>query len=171
MEKPVDESTSAPGTVVLRGMPISLDTDVGEAFIIDCARHTEGLLSYADVKSKWALSDAEWAALERNTPLLAHVRREREQRVTNGTAAIEAANRQFAKAPSILGTILSNDEMPPRHRIEAARELRAIAAGSLNDKRKPSEKLVVVINLGAGEGIRFEKELGGNLFHGSDAEQ
>ena len=31
------------GSVVLRGVTVVLDTDVGQAFVADCARHTEGL--------------------------------------------------------------------------------------------------------------------------------
>lgn len=159
------------GFLVLRRQTIAVTSDVGRLFVVDCARFTEGLLTEADIKTKWGIDDAQWKSLEQHAALLQAVRREREQRVTNGTAAIEAAQRQFARAPSVLGAILSNDEMPPRHRIEAARELRAITAGSLNDKRQAGEKLVVVINLGASESIRFEKELGGNLVHDSEAEQ
>ena len=43
------------GSVRLRGVSVSLDTDVGQAFVVDCCRHTEGLLSDSEIKSKWAL--------------------------------------------------------------------------------------------------------------------
>ena len=114
--------------VVLRGETISLDTEIGRAFISDCARFTEGVLAETDVKRKWGLSDEAWQGLEQNAAVLEAVKRERERRVMDGVAAAEAARWQFVKAPSVLGVILSSDEVSPRHRIEAARELRAIAS-------------------------------------------
>jgi hypothetical protein len=38
------DSNSQRGSVVLRGIEIGLDTDIGRGFVIDCARFTEGLL-------------------------------------------------------------------------------------------------------------------------------
>ena len=137
--------------VVLRGQSISLDTDIGRAFISDCARYTEGLVAETDVKSKWGLSDEAWRGLEQNPAVLEAVQRERERRVMDGVAAAEAARRQFVKAPSVLGGILSSDEVSPRHRIEAARELRAIASADGDADRQSGEKFTVVINLGADE--------------------
>jgi hypothetical protein len=40
------------GSVRLRGVSVSLDTDVGQTFVADCVRHTESLLSDGDIKSK-----------------------------------------------------------------------------------------------------------------------
>ncbi len=137
--------------VVLRGETISLDTEIGRAFISDCARFTEGVLAETDVKRKWGLSDEAWQGLEQNAAVLEAVKRERERRVMDGVAAAEAARWQFVKAPSVLGVILSSDEVSPRHRIEAARELRAIASADGGADRQSGEKFTVVINLGADE--------------------
>jgi len=52
-----DAGPAKVGSVLLRGVSVLLDTDVGQAFVIDCCRHTEGLLSDSDIKSKWALCD------------------------------------------------------------------------------------------------------------------
>ena len=41
------------GSVVLRGVSVSLDTEIGRAFIADCVRHIEGLLSDSEIKTKW----------------------------------------------------------------------------------------------------------------------
>ena len=62
------------GSVRLRDVSVSLDNDVGQAFVVDCCRHTEGLLSDSEIKSKWALSDEDWVGLAANTPLLEAVR-------------------------------------------------------------------------------------------------
>lgn len=146
------------GSVVLRGVTVALDTEVGGEFVLHCARYTEGLLSEADIKSKWAITDAGWAALANNTHLLDRVRRERERRVFNGAAAREGAQHHLTKAPNVLGGILTDATIPPRHRIEAARELRQAVSGGDVASNKETEKLTVVINLGD-EPIRFEGRL------------
>jgi hypothetical protein len=139
------------GCVVLRGQSVPLNSDVGRTFIEDCARYTESLLSEADIKGKWGISDEAWLGLEQNLAVLDSVQQERERRVMNGVSAAEAARRQFVRAPSVLGGILSNDEVSPRHRIEAARELRAIVGANGDPDRQVGEKFTVVINLGADE--------------------
>ena len=95
------------------------------------------------------MSDEAWSGLEQNAAVLDAVQRERERRVTNGVAARDAARREFVKAPSVLGTILSTDEVSPRHRIEAARELRAIVSTDGLTHGASGEGFTVVINLGA----------------------
>jgi hypothetical protein len=150
----------AAGNMILRGDSVALDTDVGHEFVIDCARHIEGLLSEANLKTKWGLTDAGWGALATNTYLLDFVRRQRERRIVNGLAAREGAQQEFAKAPSVLGSILNDETISPRHRIEAARELRQAAADGDTTETLEKEKFVVVINLGADEKpFRFETEI------------
>jgi hypothetical protein len=144
------------GAVVLRGTSVSLDTDVGNAFVTDCARNTEGLLADDDVMATWTIAPKDWAALAHNGPLLLAVRAERERRLTTGEAAREAAQRQFAKAPNILGGILADAEISPRHRIEAARELRAAAATGAKEGRAQGERFTLTINLGAGESYVYD---------------
>jgi hypothetical protein len=147
MNLPEVESSS----VVLRGQPVSVASDIGRSFVGDCARYIEGLISEPDIKIKWGLTTQQWQAFERDTPLLKAVQRERGRRVMSGAAAAEAARQQFVKAPSVLGSILLNDEVSPRHRIEAARELRAITTTDSTHDQSSEDKFVVVINLGAGE--------------------
>jgi hypothetical protein len=152
--------SAAAGSIVLRGVRVTLDTDVGLAFIEDCARHTDGLLSDSDIKSKWCLSDETWAGLAANTKLLHAVRAARERRVLNGDAAREAAQRFVVKAPSVLRDILGDETVSPRHRIEAARELHRVAGSGNTPDKRDKEKFVVVINLGAGEKpFRYETEI------------
>ena len=54
-----DPSGAVKGSVSLRGMEVALASDVGAAFVTDCARHLEGALSDAEIKDKWGLSDDE----------------------------------------------------------------------------------------------------------------
>lgn len=145
------------GSVKLRGMEVALITDVGEAFVIDCARHLEGALSDAEVKNKWGLDDQSWEGLATNAPLLLAVRAEHERRVLKGECAREAAQRHFAKAPDILNRILTDEQVAPRHRIDAARELRQAAAAGPDIAPGPTEKFTITINLGADD--TFVKEV------------
>jgi hypothetical protein len=145
------KALSVPGHVVLRGHSLPLNNDVAKAFVIDCARFTEGLLPEHDLKNKWELSDDAWRDLEENRSVLDAVKHERDRRESNGTAATEAARRHYVKAPSILGDILNNSDVSPRHRIEAAKELRAITTAAVGAGKHKTEKFTVVINLGAGD--------------------
>jgi hypothetical protein len=140
--------TRHPVTVLLRGVNTPLDSETGREFITDCARFTEGLLSEGEVLSKWGLGGADWETLSKNSALLDAVQRERANRVSNGRAATDAARKYFSEAPHILARILRDDASQPRHRIEAARELRATA--TLEDKLhgQSGENFTVVINLG-----------------------
>lgn len=146
------------GSAVLRGVTVALDTDVGQAFVADCARHTEGLVSDSDIKNKWTLTDEDWKRLADNTFLLQAVRAERERRIIIGDAAREAAQRHFAKAPTVLGDILIDEQVSPRHRIEAARELRQVAGNGPDTGPRPEGKFVITINLGD-EKLVFEKDI------------
>jgi hypothetical protein len=154
----VDPSAPSAGSITLRGVAVPLDGDVGREFVLDCTRHIEGLKSEADTKTKWGLTDARWVELATNCALLDLVRRERERRVANGLAAREAAQQQFAKVPSVLGSILNDGTVSPRHRIEAARELRHVAGPEAADHRE-TERFTVVINLGNAKPFRFETEI------------
>jgi hypothetical protein len=143
----VANANTAVASVVLRGLPVVLTSDVGKAFVADCARNTEGLLSDAEVKDKWGLIDEDWAGLAGNAPVLAAVRAERDRRVASGLAAKEAAQRHFARAQTVLGDILNDEQVAPRHRIEAARELRQVA-GSGPENPLAGEKVSIIINMG-----------------------
>jgi hypothetical protein len=154
-----DPASAKVGSVRLRGVSVSLDTDVGQTFVADCVRHTESLLSDGDIKSKWTLTDEEWQRLADNAPLLQAVRAERERRIISGDAAREGAQRYFAKAPTVLGNILTDEQVSPRHRIEAARELRQVAGNGPDTVPGAGEKFVITINLGADEKLVFEKEI------------
>ena len=147
------------GGVVLRGVTVPLDTDVGQQFVTDCARNTEGLMPDSDVKNKWTLTDEDWERLADNALLLQAVRAERERRIISGDAAREGAQRAFAKAPTILGEILTDEQVSPRHRIEAARELRQVAGNGPDTVPGAGEKFVITINLGEDKKLVFEKEI------------
>jgi hypothetical protein len=148
-------AVAATGTVVLRGSPVSLDSDVGTDFIKHCARNVEGLLSESELKAKYQLSDDDWVGLAKNEQLLRAVRTEVDRRIANGQCAREAALRHHARTPSILNEILQNETISPRHRIEAAKELRQLAGGA-RENIGTGEKFIIKIDLG--EDCRLVKE-------------
>jgi hypothetical protein len=103
------------GSVVLRGTEIGLVTDIGEAFVLDCARYCEGLLTEEQVKKKYELSSNAWSRLSENKPLQRAVERAKERRIRTGDAAREKAQHLFITAPNVLGDILNNTLTSPRH--------------------------------------------------------
>jgi hypothetical protein len=148
-----------PGTVVLGTIPVAFESEAGKSFITDCARNTEGLLSDLEIQTKYGLTNEDWDGLAENSRLLDVVRVERDRRVLSGEAAREAAKRHFAKAPNVLGEILADEQMSPRHRIEAAKELRQAASSDPTNASGPAERFVINIDLGGDEKLVFEKEI------------
>jgi hypothetical protein len=126
--------------------PLPLINDHG--FISDLARFAEGIVSQQEVKKKYRLEESEWDALGENDALVRAVTEEKVRRIRNGTSAREKAQLKFIAAPDVLGNILSDDSASPRHRIEASRELRAVAA--VGPEATPTaERFVITINLGS----------------------
>jgi hypothetical protein len=144
-----DSLPAALSTVVLGGIALPLDSERGREFIADCARNTEGLISDLEMQRKYNIGNQEWERLADNTHLLDAVRAERERRILSGESAREAAQRHFAKAPDVLNRILTDEETAPRHRIEAARELRQAAVAGPDIEPGPKKKFTITINLGA----------------------
>src|SRR5262245_57790992 len=114
-------------TVTLRGVQVPLNSDIGGAFVTDCARNRERLFSDDQLQEKYDIDPSDWNDIIKNKPLRLAINSECERRMLNGDGAREAAAKQFTKAPAVLGGILEDQGASPRHRIEAAKELRATA--------------------------------------------
>jgi hypothetical protein len=155
------DSNSQRGSVVLRGIEIDLDSDIGCGFIVDCCRFCEGLLAEDKIKSKYGLTDTDWTRLAENEPLVRAVETEKARRVRDGTAAREKAQWLFVQAPDVLGNILNDTTTSPRHRIEAARELRQVATGGAESTPATGDRFIIRIDLtaGGGEVVEFDKAL------------
>jgi len=155
------DSNSQRGSVVLRGIEIDLDSDIGCGFIVDCCRFCEGLLAEDKIKSKYGLTDSAWARLAENEPLVQAVETEKARRVRDGTAAREKAQWLFVQAPDVLGNILNDATTSPRHRIEACRELRAVALSGSESTPAAGDRFIIKIDLtaGGGEMIHIDKPL------------
>jgi len=138
------------GSVILRGIKIDLDTDIGNGFVIDCTRHVEELVSAEQLKAKYQLTEEAWRQLADNEPLQQAVERQKERRIRSGEAAREKAQHLFLTAPNVLSTILNDSTASPRHRIEAARELRQTAAVGSEAATPTAEHFSIRIDLTAG---------------------
>jgi len=151
--KPDDE------TVVLRGISIPLASDVGGAFITDCSRNRERLFSDQQICEKYGLTMNAWAEIARKQAVRLAVNAEHERRTFNGDAAREAAAKFFTKAPEVLDTILNDKSANARHRIEAAKELRATANVGAENSGKIAERFTIVIDLGADQKIKIDQPI------------
>jgi len=143
------------GDVVDRRGQLSLEDN--HDFVSDCARYGEGLLSEEALRRKYCFDDGAWGKLGDNEALIEAIEAEKIRRVRDGSAARERAQQLFATAPSVLGDILHDDAVSPRHRIESARELRQIAANG-PEAAPAADRFVITINLGA-EVLHFDKSI------------
>jgi hypothetical protein len=126
--------------------------------IQDCCRFSEGILDEAAVKKRYGYTDATWEKLGNDEKFLEAVEIERIRRTRNGSCARERAQKLFTETPTVLGSILNSDTISARHKIEAAREIRTVAATG-PDAVPTSEKFSIVINLGEDTKLRFDKSI------------
>jgi hypothetical protein len=137
----------ANGSLVLRGVKVDVNSDVGHQFAIDCTRFVEGLVTETQLRKKYALDDREWEALAGHEELQRAVGAQKERRIRSGEAAREKAAALFVEAPAVLGDIIKDNTASPRHRVDAIRELRACASGAEEDTTKTDkERFIIRIN-------------------------
>ena len=134
-------------TVILRDHPVPIYSDVGRDLVVDCARYAEGLQTEDDIKKKYRFSDEDWEHFGTNDALVEAIKAEKTRRIRDGTSARERAQVLFAQTPEVLGSILHGDGVSPRHKIESAREIRAIAATG-PESAPASDRFIITINLG-----------------------
>jgi hypothetical protein len=145
--------------IVLRSIPIDLNSTTGHQFVVDCTRAGEGLLTDKELQEKYELSPVDWRNITKDVALGHAIRAERDRRVLNGAAAREAACKHFVKAPGILGEIMTDAQSNPRHKIEAIKELRQTAVGSNPESLPESERFIITINLGEGHVEHYDKPI------------
>jgi hypothetical protein len=145
--------------VTLRGVRVPLTSDVGGAFVSDVSRNKERLFSDQRLCEKYGLTLNAWTAMAKNQALRLAVDAEHERRVYNGDAARESAALLFSKAPHTIAEILNDKSASPKHRIDAARELRATANVGAEKAGDDSDRFVITINLGGDEKLVFDKQI------------
>jgi hypothetical protein len=137
------------GSVILRGIKIDLDSDIGNGFVVDCCRHIEDLAGAEQLKARYQLTEEAWRQLADNEPLQQAIARTKEGRIRSGEAAKEKAQHLFLTAPTVLSNIVNDSTAPARSRIEAARELRQTAAIGSEDATPIAERFSIRIDLTA----------------------
>jgi len=138
-------------TITLRGVRVPLASDVGGAFVTDCARNRERLFSDDQLQEKYDIAPTDWSNIVKNKTLRLAISRECERRMLNNDAAREAAAKEFTRCPEVLGKILHSENISPRARIQAAQELRATARAGDERSDDNRERVIVTINLGGDE--------------------
>jgi hypothetical protein len=125
-------------------------TDLREnhELLSDLARYAEDILSDHDIKKKYRFDNATWTRLCTDEKFIEKIEAEKVRRVRNGATARERAQKLFTTTPTVLGNILHDETKPSRHRIEAAKEIRAVAATGPDATSASEEKFSIVINLG-----------------------
>jgi len=136
------------GSITIGGPTVDLASDQGHAFLVDAVRAAEGLLSDRDLVEIHGVSPPELQALAKDSQFAKALRLERDRRVRNGTAARESAAQIFVRAPKIMGEILDDKQASPRHRIEAAREIRQVATPESQGVAAAEDRFIITINLG-----------------------
>ena len=126
-------------------------------FVEDLCRYAEGILTEAAVKKKYRFDDTTWEKLGSDDALVEAIEAEKVRRTRNGSTARERAQQHFATAPNVLGNILNDDGVSPRHKIESARELRAIAATG-PQATPATDRFVINIDLGQDYKLTIDKE-------------
>jgi hypothetical protein len=146
-------------SVTLRGVRVPLASDVGGAFVSDASRNKEKLFSDQRLIEKYGLSMDAWTEIAKNPAFRLAVDAEHERRIFNGDAARESAAKIFSEAPSVLGTILNDKSASAKHRIDAARELRATAQPGADKTGDDADRFHIVINLGGDEKLVIDKKI------------
>ena len=136
----------------LNGVEVELSSDIGHQFVVDCTRAAEGLFGDKELAEIYEISPADWQNIVKNAALGRAIRAERDRRVLNGTAVREAASRHFIKAPTILDRIMSDEQANMRHRVDAIKEMRAIATPEKQNSAAQGDRFVIKIDLTAGGG-------------------
>ena len=136
------------GTVVLRGIQVPLESDVGREFVVSCARNWEQLLTDTEICERYGLTLEQYQASGTNKALVRAVQLEHERRVRRGLVAQELAAREFTAAPKILGTIMKNESNNPRHRIDAAQALRQASIDPASENKAQGQVFTINLNFG-----------------------
>jgi hypothetical protein len=140
--------------VILRGISVPLDSDVGKEFIIACSRNWEELLTDIDLCERFGLTSEQWQASVTNKPLVRAVQLEHERRVRRGLVAQELAAREFTKAPRILGSIMEDATNNPRHRIDACNSLRQASIDPASEAKAQTPTFTIHLDFGGGNKIK-----------------
>ena len=134
--------------ITLNGIEVELGSDAARMFISDACRAGESVIDDATLMEKYDLTPEYLQTLASNKQIGRAIRNEREHRLRTGIATRELAAKSYFKAPTVLDSIMMNEQSNARHRIESARELRTIATPENQpNPAAQSEKFIISIVL------------------------
>lgn len=126
-------------------------------FVTDMARFSEQLEGYSekDLRKKWKFTEENWTALGNDDELFRIIEAEKLRRVRDGSFKRERSQQLVTKAPDVLSGLLLNEKNSPKHRIDAAKVLDAMADPGSQNSHNDSERVLVTITLSADEKLTF----------------
>jgi hypothetical protein len=143
--------------ITLNGIEVELGSDAAREFLVNAVRAGEGLVDDTQLMESYELTAEDLQNITTNKKFIRALQKEREHRVRSGIAAREAAAKEFATAPQILGKLLRGD-VHPKHAVDIHRELRATVSGAENQPNPAtqSEYFHIVINLGSDTEVYYK---------------
>src|SRR5258707_5654289 len=98
--------------ITLNGIAVELGSDAVHEFLVNAVRAGEGLIDDTQLMATYELTAEDLQKITTNKKFIHALQKEREHRVRSGIAAREAAAKEFATAPQILGKLLHGDVHP-----------------------------------------------------------
>jgi hypothetical protein len=130
-------------------------------FVADACRYLENLLTESAMRRKYAsLSEQDWQDLGDSELLLAAVELERLRRIRDGSAKREAAQAHIVDAPGILNSMMRDEDLNPRYRVDSIKALDMLAASGPQAAPADDGKFVITINLGSDLKLQVDKDRG-----------
>jgi hypothetical protein len=119
-------------------------------FLVAMARFGEGGLTEKQVRKKYSFPDEVWAKLGEDDALYEAIEAEKTRRVRDGSCKRERAQALVVEAPQVLSDIMLGDNNSPRHRVDAAKALDAIASPVAQAAASDANRFIIRIDLSAG---------------------
>jgi hypothetical protein len=124
--------------------------------VTDLTRYAEGLEGYseADIRRRWKFTEEIWTALGTDDNFVRAVEIERLRRIKDGSFKRERSQQLITKGPDVLSGIMLGKESA-KHKIDAVKALDFLT-GDTPRAEAEQDRVVVTINLGGDEKLRFE---------------
>jgi len=123
----------------------------------DLCRYAENLASESAIRKKWRLSEKTWELLGADDELVRAVEEAKAARVRSGAQKRERAQAYIVRAPNVLASIMDDTHASPRHRIDSAKVLNAIADPGPEAEQR--DVVIVRIDMSAGSDTKDPKDV------------
>lgn len=148
------------GSIPLNGEDVALDSDFGKRFVFACTLHDEALLSAADLRLRFDLTEGAWDDLKFNRSLQRAVRELLDERKLSGLAGTQKAQAYSGPALDTLRDIHRDSRQPASARGGAAATILkhgGVGGGGGMPGRAPSGGPWVNLQLRTGDRVTVSK--------------